>query len=202
MQGVEVIREPAVAIVAIEPMRSRLLALLAEEAASATQLASALDLPRQKVNYHLRALEAHGLIELVEERPRRGATERVMRASAASYLVSPAALGSVAADPERTPASDRLSGRYLVSVAARAIQEVGDLLSEAHAVGRSLPTLTMDTEIRFRSAAERAAFTEELTEAVTSLAAKYHDESLPGGRWHRLAVLAHPRPRRTEPADA
>jgi hypothetical protein len=35
----------------------------------------------------------------------------------------------------------------------------------------------------------------ELTDAVTTLAAKYHDERAPRGRWHRLVVAAHPVPR-------
>lgn len=50
----------------------------------------------------------------------------------------------------------------------------------------------VDTEVRFRSATERAAFTSELTDAITKLVAKYHDESAPGGRRHRLVVVAHP----------
>lgn len=202
MQGVEVIENPAAAIVALEPIRSRLLAMLAQAPASATQLAAVLELPRQRVNYHLRALEAHGLVELVEERPRRGVTERVLRASAAAYVVSPAALGQVAADPVRTPASDRLSARYLVSVAARAMGEVGSLLRAAKAAGRKLPSLTIDADIRFRTAAERADFARELSQVVADLSARYHDESAPGGRWHRLAILAYPRPAAKEPTDA
>src|SRR3954467_2475118 len=111
---IEVIDDPAAAVVALDPVRARLLGELAEPA-SATSLAARLDLSRQKVNYHLRALEAHGLVELVEERPRRGLTERVLVASAPSYVVSPAALGA-GGDPTR--AADRLSARYLVALAA------------------------------------------------------------------------------------
>jgi DNA-binding transcriptional ArsR family regulator len=180
---VEVIDDPAAAVVALDPVRARLLAELAEPA-SATALAARLDLPRQKVNYHLRALEAHGLVELVEERPRRGLTERVLVASASSYVVSPAALGDAAGDPART--ADRLSARYLVALAARAVREVGQLLRR----GGRVATLAIDTEIRFRSAAERAAFTDDLAAAVTHLAARYHDDA---GRPHRLVVLAHPK---------
>lgn len=194
MQGLAVIEDPQAAIVAMEPLRSRLLAMLAERPASATQLAGALDLPRQKVNYHLRALERHGLVELAEERPRRGVTERVLRASAATYVVSPAALGAAAADPDHMPAEHRLSAHYLTAVAARAVGEVGELLRRADRAGRTLPSLTIDTEIRFRSAAERAAFADDLAAAVAALASRYHDGSAPGGRSHRLVVLAHPRP--------
>ncbi len=129
---------------------------------------------------------------LVEERSRRGCTERIMQASAAAYVLSPDALGPAAADPART--ADRLSAGYLLALAARAIREVGNLRKSADAAGKTLPSLSMDTEIRFRSAAERAAFTRELAEAVATLGARYHDESAPGGRWSRLVVLAHPRP--------
>ena len=175
----------------MEPVRAEILAALVEPG-SATTVARALGLPRQKVNYHLRALEQHGLVKLVEQRPRRGLTERVVQASARGYVVSPGALGRSGVDPART---DRLSTRYLLAVAARLVREVGLLARRAEASGRPLPTLTIDTEIRFASAAQRADFAAELTRAVTVLAAAYHDESAPGGRWHRLVVAAHPRPR-------
>jgi DNA-binding transcriptional ArsR family regulator len=188
---VEVIDDPAAASVVLDPVRNQVLAQLAQPG-SATTVARALGLPRQKVNYHLRALESHGLVRFVEERPRRGLTERVVVATAASYVVSPGALGVVAADPDRV--GDRLSARYLVSLAARIVREVGDLARRADAAGRTLPTLAVDTDVRFASAADRAAFTEDLARTVTELVARYHDEGTPGGRWHRLAVLAHPRP--------
>jgi hypothetical protein len=69
---------------------------------------------------------------------------------------------------------------------------VGELMGRAAAAGQGLATLSIDAEIRFRSAAERAAFTRELTAAVTNLAARYHDAEAPGGRPHRLVVAAHP----------
>src|SRR5204863_5664349 len=100
MLDVAVIEDPAAAEVSLDPVRARLLAELAEPA-SATMLAAKVGLPRQKVNYHLRALEKHGLVELVEERRKGNMTERVMRASAASYVISPVALGAVQPDPER-----------------------------------------------------------------------------------------------------
>lgn len=186
----EVIDDPAAAAAALDPMRAKILAALADPG-SASTLARSLRLPRQRVNYHLRVLEEHGLVRLVEQRARRGMTERVMVASARSYVLSPAALGDNSADPART---DRLSTGYLIAVAARMVGELADLASRATAAGRPLATLAIDTEIRFASAADRADFTAELTDAVASLAAKYHDERAPGGRWHRLVVAAHPRP--------
>jgi DNA-binding transcriptional ArsR family regulator len=191
MLDVEVIDDPAAATVALEPVRSRLLAELARPASAAT-LATRVGLTRQKVNYHLRALEAHGLVEVAGKRKWGGLTERLLVATAASYVVSPGALGPVAADPGRE--ADRLSASYLIALAARIVREVGKLLRRAREVGKRLPTLSIDTEVRFRSAAERAAFSEELTNAVTTLVSRYHDASAPGGRSHRLVVVAHPLP--------
>jgi DNA-binding transcriptional ArsR family regulator len=198
MLEVHVIDDPAAAAVALEPVRSRLLAELAEPA-SAAALAARVGIPRQKVNYHLRALEAHGLVRQAETRRWGGLTERRMVASAASYVVSPGALGPAAADPRR--GADRLSAGYLVALAARMVREVGELLRGAEAAGKNLATLSIDTEIRFRSPAERAAFTRELTQAVTSLAERYHDEHAPGGRPHRLVVAAHPLPTEPQPQE-
>jgi DNA-binding transcriptional ArsR family regulator len=186
----DVIDDPAAASAVLDPVRAKVLAALVEPG-SATTVAEAIGESRQKVNYHLRALEDHGLVRLVEERPRRGLTERVVVASARSYVLSPATLGESAADPAHT---DRLSTRYLIALAARMVREVADLARRAEASRRPLATLAIDTEIRFASAAKRAAFTEELGRAVTSLVARYHDEATSGGRWHRLVVAAHPRP--------
>jgi DNA-binding transcriptional ArsR family regulator len=191
MLDVEVIDDPAAAAVALEPVRSRLLAELAQPASAAT-LATRVGLARQKINYHLRALEAHGLVRLAEERKWGGLTERLLVATASSYVVSPGAMGPVAADPGRE--LDRLSASYLIALGARAVREVSDLSRRAREAGKALATLAVDTEVRFRSAAERAAFTSELTDAITQLVSKYHDESAPGGRAHRLVLMAHPVP--------
>src|SRR3954464_3461663 len=102
MHGVTVIDDPAAAEASLDPIRARLLAVLAEPG-SASTLAARVGLTRQKANYHLRALERHGLVELVGER--RGGTcpERVLQARAGSYVISPTALSDVAPDPSREP---------------------------------------------------------------------------------------------------
>src|SRR6266498_5082978 len=102
MIDVAVIEDPAVAEISLDPVRARLLAELAQPG-SATMLAARVGLSRQKVNYHLKALERHGLVELVEERRKGNVHERMVRATAASYVISPAALAAVAPDPSRAP---------------------------------------------------------------------------------------------------
>jgi DNA-binding transcriptional ArsR family regulator len=166
------------------------------EPGSSTTVAQALGLPRQKVNYHLRILEEHRLVRLVEERPRRGLTERVVVATAQAYVVSPSVLGENAATVART---DKLSSRYLIALAGRMVRDVAGLACAADAAGKPLATMSIDTDIRFASAADRSAFTVELANAVAGLAARYHDERAPNGRWHRLIIAAHPRPAHAEP---
>jgi DNA-binding transcriptional ArsR family regulator len=189
MLDVALIDNPAAAEASLDPMRSRLLAALIEPA-SATMLAARVGLARQKVNYHLRELERHGLIELVEERKKGNVTERVLRATAASYVISPAVLAAVQPDPNRSP--DRLSARWLLALAARLVREVGTLIDGASKAGKPLATVGLDGEVRFATPADRAAFAEELTATVTALIGKYHDETAPRGRDHRVIVAIHP----------
>ncbi len=198
MFDVSVIEDPAAAEACLDPVRARLLAELTQPG-SASTLATKVGLARQKVNYHLHALERHGLVELVEERRKGNMTERVMRATAASYVISPAALSAVAPDPDRSP--DQLSAMWLVALAARLVREVGELTGRAKRARRPLATFGIDAEVRFASAADRAAFAAELSEAVERLVSKYHDGLAAGGRKHRLLVALHPRITRPAQTD-
>jgi len=189
MFDVAVIEDPTAAEVSLDPVRARLLAELAEPG-SATMLAARVGLPRQKVNYHLKALERYGLVELVEERRKGNVTERVLRATAASYVISPAALAAVQPDPARSP--DWLSALWLLAVAARLVRDVGALITGAAKARKRVATFALDGEVRFASAADRAAFAEELANTVTVLVSKYHDERAERGRYHRLIVAVHP----------
>ena len=184
-----VIRQPEAAAAVLDPVRQHLLANLAEPD-SAAGLARKLGLPRQRLNYHLRALENAGLVELVEERRKGNCFERVLRATARSFVISPEALGVLG--PGAESAADRLSSAYLVAAAGRVIRDVGALEAQARAEGKRVATLTLDADVRFASAEKRAQFARELTDAVARLTAKYHDERAPGGRRFRLLAAVHP----------
>jgi hypothetical protein len=142
------------------------------------------------VNYHLRTIERHGLITLSEERRRGNMTERVLRATAAAYVISPAALQAVEPDPSRSP--DRLSAFWLLALASKLVGYVGALLVGAAKARQRLATFAMDGEVHFASPKDRAAFAEELSAAVAGLVAKYHDEAAPDGRRHRIVLAIHP----------
>ncbi|MFJ2864333.1 ArsR/SmtB family transcription factor [Kitasatospora sp. NPDC087314] len=198
MLDVAVIEEPAAAEASLDPIRSRILAALAEPG-SAAMLAGRLGLPRQKVNYHLKELERHGLVELAEERRKGSITERVYRATAASYVISPTVLAAVSPDPSRSP--DQLSARWLLALGSRLVQEVGQLLTGAARAGRRVASFGIDAEVRFASAADRAAFAEELAQTVAALVGRYHDENAPGGRTHRVVVGLHQVPATADPRE-
>src|SRR5262249_2878842 len=105
--------EPDRVRLALSPIRRRLLERL-REPASATQLASELAMGRQRLNYHLRALEDAGLLSLVEERPRRGCTERILVARAAAFIVDPAVMAAdrVDATAAARTAQDTFAAEY------------------------------------------------------------------------------------------
>ncbi len=191
-QTLDVIRSPASAVAALDPQRQQLLRHL-REPDSASGLARRLRLPRQRVNYHLRVLEQAGLVELVEERRKGNCMERVVRATAQAFIISPEALGELA--PTADAAADRLSSAYLIAAAGRAIRDVAVLDERAREEGKRIATLTLETEIRFANAESRARFAEELADAVARIAAKHHSDKAPGGRRFRLLAAVHPVPR-------
>jgi DNA-binding transcriptional ArsR family regulator len=184
-----VVRDTARAAHLIDPMRVRLLEKLAEPG-SASSLARDLGLPRQRLNYHLRELEKAGLVELVEERRKGNCVERLVKATARSYLISPEVLGALGRTPEEQ--QDRFSASYLMAAAGRLLHDLSEADAKASASRKRVATLTLEADIRFASADSRAAFAEELSAAVAQLVAKYHDDTIPGGRTTHLMIGAYP----------
>jgi len=187
--AVHIIGDSDRAAAALHPLRLRILGELGD-AESAAGLARRLGIPRQLVNYHLRQLERDGLVETVGERKKRNCTERLVKAVARSYLISPAAFGSLAAHPDHV--ADRASSAYLVAVAARLISEVADQRSAAERAGKRLATMTVETEVRFATPAAQSAFADELAQAMAAVVAKYHDDVTPGGRRYRFIMGGYP----------
>lgn len=187
----DVIRSPDAAAALLDPTRQRLLSHL-KEPDSASGLARRLRLPRQRINYHLRVLESAGLLEMVEERRKGNCLERVVRATARAFVISPEALGELG--PTAETAADRLSGAYLIAAAGRAIRDVATLEDRARKAGKRVATLTLEADVRFANAESRAAFAEELSNALARIAAKYHDDRATGGRRFRLLAAVHPIP--------
>ncbi len=171
---------------ALSPIRRRLLELL-REPSSASRLAEGLSLPRQRVNYHLKELEKAGLVELVDERQRRGFVERVFRASHASLIVDPAVMGRVFEDLQ-----DDFASEHLIDVAAGTVREVARMQAQAERAGQRLLTFTIEAEVRFAEPGDLSRFAESLTEAVRRTVETFDAAD---GRPYRLIAGAHPAPR-------
>src|SRR5919206_378851 len=94
-QTLEIIDDPARARTALQPIRLQLLHLL-ERPQSAPQLAKATGMPRQRVLYHLRRLEAQQLVEAHEHGTVGRRIDRSYVRTATSYAIAPKTLGGVA----------------------------------------------------------------------------------------------------------
>jgi DNA-binding transcriptional ArsR family regulator len=194
---VEVLTDTSQVAAALSPLRMRVLKEM-REPQSATTLSPRIGLSRQTLNYHLRELEREGFLELVEERPRRGCVERMLKVTSRAFVVNPALLGALSDDPDQ--ARDRFSSGFLVATATRLIRDVALLGHRARAVDQRLATFTMDCELGVESPAAYRSFTEELAGAVTRIAAKY-DTSASKSRRFRIVLGSHPLVTKTE-ADA
>lgn len=183
MADVKLIREPEAALAALEPTRITVLAEL-RTPRSAAELARRLGLPRQRVNYHLRELERHGLVRLIEERKKGNCTERLVQAVARTYVLSPELMGALSLDPDRV--EDRTSSAYLIAVAARVIRELAELRGRAERAAEPRATFALQTDIRFASPDDAAAFAEDLAAALAQLAREYRaPDGVESGRLHR-----------------
>ncbi|MBM3787268.1 MAG: helix-turn-helix domain-containing protein [Acidobacteria bacterium] len=196
LPALQVVQSPASAAALFHPERRRVLELL-REPDSAAGVARRLQMPRQTVNYHVKALEEAGLVELVERRMKGNCAERVLQSVARTFVVSPDALGELGISPEEF--EDRYSSTYLVAAAANTVREVAALRTQADRAGKRLATLTLEATIRFANAGHRKEFTAELTALLADLAARYNDSHAPDGRTFRVLIGAYPKPKKEQP---
>jgi DNA-binding transcriptional ArsR family regulator len=117
------------------PLRIRILALLADRSASPVQLSAQLDATLGTVAYHVRTLHNLGLVELVDTRQRRGATEHYYRAREHPRFPDDAWAGLAPVAKQRMlSAMLQQIGQYVTASAAAG----GFDRSEAHMTRRSL----------------------------------------------------------------
>ncbi|MFT3697796.1 MAG: helix-turn-helix domain-containing protein [Kofleriaceae bacterium] len=187
--SVALVSDAAKARAALSPVRRELLERL-REPGSASSLAAQLDLPRQKLAYHLRVLEEAGLVRLVEERQRRGFVERVLVATADTFVLDPELVQP--AEQRAVNAQDRHASEHLVTTAATLVRDVARMREAADREGKRLLTLTIEAELAFSTPADFDAFSEQLSDAITALAKRYTSSPLRKGRKYRLVAAAHP----------
>ena len=185
-----VVGEPDRASAMLHPVRLRILREL-REPGSASTVARTLEMPRQKVNYHLRELEKAGFLEEVEQRRAGNCIERIVRAKASHYLIHPELLGALGADPDAV--EDRFSSTYLIALASQTIRDIATVQERAAKSGKRVATMSLQTEVRFANAAARHAFANDLANAVARVVAKYHDDEAENGRNYSVMLGAYPK---------
>ncbi len=196
--SLDLLREPAQAAVLLHhPLRLKILSALLEPD-SATGVARRMKLPRQTVNYHVRELARARLLARAGRRRRRHLFEQCYVATARGYILSPDLLGNLAADPAQI--RDTLSAKYLLGLASKLQSELARSLELATAAGKRLATHSINSELRFTSPEQRAAFTEDLQRSIVEVAARHSspftnpDGSAAEGRPFRLMVGCYPIP--------
>ncbi len=199
----ECVDEPERARTLLRPLRLEVLARAAEPR-SAADIAAELDLPRQKVNYHVRELHRAGFLRPAGRRRKRNLTEQRYVATARSYVLSPALLGPLECRPGDD--DDALSAACLIAAGTRLVSETALATAAAKARGKRVSTLTLTADVRFESAAQRERFAEALGRAVADVVSRHtspavRDDGKPAkGRPFRLTVGCHPVP--PDAADA
>jgi hypothetical protein len=171
---------------------------LAREPASSSELARRLGLPRQRVNYHVRALEAAGFLKPAGRQRKRNMIEQRYVATARAFTLSPAMLGSIGADWRDI--ADPASTDYLLALTE---QVRGDLVRIRHEAGAESPaasTVSLKSQFRFETAAQRAEFARAIREAIVGVIARHTnpnrlENGRPGrGRPFRLVLACYPAP--------
>ena len=207
---IEVIDDRERAEVLLHPLRLRVLEA-ARSPASAAEIARRLRSTPQKVNYHVRKLEAHGFLREVEERRAGNLMERVVVATAESYVLASEMLGGLS---PRTSLAEVVTPSRLLALLGRAESELGDVV-RATDPGTPVETFSMDAEFRLETREQRDIFERAVRELLTAIVSKYtspgRTETGEGqGRPYRLVLGCYPvresdgsspRWRDEEPAD-
>jgi DNA-binding transcriptional ArsR family regulator len=157
------------------------------EPASAAALGRQLGHPRQRVNYHLKALKEAGLVERVGTRRQGGFVETLYRSVARAFVVSPEVAW---ADPRRLEVLRRQhSLETLVGIGERLQSDAVALLDRATFDGEQISSAAVHAEVHFASEEERAAFMREYLQATRELLDRYGtDEGAP----YRIVLAVHP----------
>jgi DNA-binding transcriptional ArsR family regulator len=182
----DLVQDATVAATLLNPIRIKILGLL-KEPDSASGLARKMDMNRQQLNYHLKELEKNKLVELVEEKKKGNCIERIVRASARSYLICM----ETSAEEPAALIKDKFSSTYQVAAAAAIIRDVAALREAAAREKKKLSTFTLQTAVNFSDPSALHDFTEELSQSIARLVAKYHS-SAPEARSYTFNLFAHP----------
>jgi DNA-binding transcriptional ArsR family regulator len=158
------IDESAVAAALLQPSRLDLVKRLGEPR-TCPDLAEALGMSTQQVNYHVKKLVEAGLVDRVDERRVRGTVEGIYQARAASYWLSANLVGRLG----KRRAEKEVGLSYLLSLAVDLQEDVARLAggpAPADCLGVSL-------EVSLSDPGRREEFLEDVQDLLKGLAGKY-----------------------------
>jgi DNA-binding transcriptional ArsR family regulator len=169
------------------PTRVAMLEAL-HEPRSAAAVGRELGQTRQRMTYHLKALEQAGLVERVGTRQNGNFLETLYRAAARAFVVSPQVAWS---GPRRIEAlrSQHALGT-LVGIGEQLQRDAAALLDRAAYESEQIASAAVSAEVGFDSDAERGAFMREYLEATKDLLDRYGAR---GGKPYRVVLAIHPR---------
>ena len=145
------ITDPAMARAVAHPLRRRVLTALTARTASPRELAAEWGESLPKLSYHVRQLAQIGLIELVEEKARRGVKEHYYTATATRRHISPELHASL---PPSTRSA--ISSSWLQDVSATIAHElaVGAYDHPRSRLDRLVVSLTPDSQQQLADAVD------------------------------------------------
>lgn len=205
LPDVQAVRSARAAELLLHPLRQGILRE-ARAASSAAEIARRLELPAQKVNYHVRTLVDAGLLVPAGERLHRNLVEKRYRATARSYVLLPGVLGPMSA--EGTRVADAFSAAHLLQLTSTVQAELGETLAEGQEHDVPVPTLSVDVEVRFRSPDQRAAFAQAVQHALADVVAQFTEpaqepDGRPApGRPYRMVLGCYPLARASRGPDS
>ncbi len=168
------------------PTRVAMLEAL-HEPRSAAAVGRELGQTRQRMNYHLKALEQAGLVQRIGTRQNGNFVETLFRATARAFVVSPQVAWS---GPRRLEAlrSQHALGT-LVGIGEQLQRDAAVLLDRAAYESEQIASAAVSAEVSFDSDAERSAFMREYLEATKDLLDRYGAK---GGKPYRVVLAIHP----------
>ena len=175
------IEDVAQADALLKPKRVQIMRELAEPR-TCTEIGGVLGETPQAIYYHVKRLQAAGLVSLVDERRVRGIVEGIYQAVARTYWVSPEIAGRLG-EPRRR--EDMLGLGYLLNLTEELARDLSAL-----AVGPvTLPSFGIAGDVHL-SPEDGAAFVAELQRAFGEVLAKYGGGE--SGHTFRLALACYP----------
>jgi DNA-binding transcriptional ArsR family regulator len=186
MKRIESVSRPEALQALAHPLRVRVLERLREPASAAT-VARDLRVPRQRVNYHLKELAKAQLVRPVGERRSGNFVETLYESVARTFVVSPRVAW---ADARRATAmAEQFSLEQLVLLGERLQRDAAVLLDRAAFDGEEIASASVEADVRFATAEDRAEFLRAYLAAVGPLLKRYASAA---GSPYRVALAVYP----------